>query len=349
MKQGIDVSVYQGDIDWAKVKQSGIEFAILRAGYGKVISQVDKKFVKNYDNAKLHGIPLGAYWYSYATTVEGAAQEATACLTVLGGRSFDLPIFFDQEYEPGILALTNQQRTEIVKTFTNKIKAAGYKSGLYASLDFIKNKLNDNQIPADVVRWVAQYASKCTYTGKLFAWQKSSNGTVSGISGRVDMDELYGDIGSNTPVAQKKSVTELAQEVIAGLWKTGLERKTLLEAAGYVYSEVQGKVNEILNGSAAKPSNPVQSQTQTVSKDVTASGKAQCFDKSIAKQYQTTADLYLRDNAGTSNKALCVIPKGTSVQCYGYYSFSGNSKWYYIQTVIDGVKYTGFSSSAYLK
>lgn len=350
MKQGIDVSVHQGTIDWAKVKQSGIEFAIIRSGYGKVINQKDKNFEQNYSGATLHGIPVGSYWYSYATTVEAAIQEANTCLTVLNGRKFDLPIFFDQEYEPGILALTTQQRTDIVIAFTNRIKAAGYKVGLYASLDFIKTKLNDKQIPDDVVRWVAQYSSKCSYTGKLYAWQKSSVGKVNGISGNVDLDELYGDtVSSTTPSTSKKTNEELAQEVIDGKWGNGDARKSAITNAGYIYNEIQNIVNRILNGSAVKPSNSNQSQAQPVKKEVMASSKATAKDPSLSKVYKTTADLYLRDNAGKNNKALCVIPKGTDVQCWGYYSLSNGVKWLYIEVVLDGVKYTGFSSSSYLK
>lgn len=353
MKQGIDVSVHQGAIDWAKVKQSGIEFAIIRSGYGKIAKQEDKNFVKNYNGATMHGIPVGSYWYSYATTVEGAIQEADTCLNVLNGRKFDLPIFFDQEYEPGILALSTQQRTDIVIAFTNRIRAAGYKVGLYASLDFIKTKLNDKQIPDDVVRWVAQYSSKCDYTGKLYAWQKSSKGKVNGISGNVDLDELYDDnISSfipNTSTALKKTNEDIAQEVIDGKWGNGDSRKNALTAAGYVYSDIQNIVNNLLNGSAAKPSNPNQSQDQIVKKEVIATAKATAKDLALTKVYKTTADLYLRDNAGKNNKALCIIPKGTEVQCWGYYSLSNGIKWLYVEVILDGVRYVGFSSSSYLK
>lgn len=147
----------------------------------------------------------------------------------------------------------------------------------------------------------------------------------------------------------KKDVLTIAKEVISGKWGNGDARKSALTSAGYSYSEVQSKVNELLNGSAVKPSTSTQPQTQTTTKEVTATAKAQKFDKGLEKTFKTTADLYMRDNAGKNHKALCIIPKGTAVQCYGYYSLSGNTKWYYIQVSIDGVKYTGFSSSAYLK
>lgn len=150
-------------------------------------------------------------------------------------------------------------------------------------------------------------------------------------------------------LAPNKDITTVAREVINGLWCTGELRKELLESKGYNYKEVQNKVNEILNGSAVKPSNSVQSQEQPVASKVIATCSAKYYNKSIVGTYKTTADLYMRNDAGTNKKALVVIPKGTKVQCYGYYNTSGSAKWYYIQCTIDSVQYTGFSHSAYLK
>lgn len=146
-----------------------------------------------------------------------------------------------------------------------------------------------------------------------------------------------------------KDVKTIAHEVIAGTWGTGDERKKALEKAGYNYAEVQKTVNQILNSNAAVTTNKVQDKNQKVSKKVTATCAAKKFDKSLAGTYKTTADLYCRNDAGTNKKALCLIPKGTKVQCFGYYNVSGNSKWLYIQFTIDGVQYTGFSSCNYLK
>lgn len=147
-----------------------------------------------------------------------------------------------------------------------------------------------------------------------------------------------------------KSVSEVAHEVIAGKWGNGTTRKANLEAAGYDYTAVQKEVNNILNGSATTATNDSSTdQAQPVSKKVTATCTADKFDKTKAGTYVTTANLYCRNDAGTNKKALCLIPKGTSVQCYGYYSVSGGVNWLYIQFTMDGVQYTGFSSSSYLK
>lgn len=146
-----------------------------------------------------------------------------------------------------------------------------------------------------------------------------------------------------------KDIKTIAHEVIAGVWGTGDIRKAMLTQHGYNYSEVQAMVNQILNGAAVITPNPVQDQEQPVNKKVTATCAAKRFEQGIVGKYKTTTNLYCRNDAGTNKKALCKIPAGTIVQCYGYYNLYNNTRWYYIQFTIDGVQYTGFSSSNYLK
>ena len=188
--KGIDVSEHQGVIDWAKVAKDGVQFAVIRAGYGRELSQKDKQFERNYAGAKAAGIQVGAYWYSYADSVARAEQEARTCLKVLDGKHLDLPVFFDQEYEPGILKLSTKTRTDIVLKFLETIKAAGRPCGLYSSTDFITTKLQANRLTAYPL-WIAEYGSKLHYTGKVWAWQYTDKGRVAGIKGRVDMDHGY--------------------------------------------------------------------------------------------------------------------------------------------------------------
>lgn len=146
-----------------------------------------------------------------------------------------------------------------------------------------------------------------------------------------------------------KSISTIAHEVIAGQWGNGSDRKKALEAKGYNYNEVQAEVNRILNGSATTPKQDDQDQNQPVEKKVTATCYAQKKDAAIAGKYTTTANLYCRNGAGTNKKALCLIPKGTTVRNYGFYSIANGVKWLYIQFTLDGVQYTGFSSIQYLK
>lgn len=243
MLKGIDVSHHQGKIDWNKVD---VDFVIIRAGYGRLASQKDRSFDANMKGAIARGIPIGVYWYSYATSVTDVQREANACLEVIKPykKHITLPVFFDQEYEPGILAQSKATRTAMCVRFIELIEAAGYKGGMYASNDWFMNKIDSSQLKKHPA-WVAQYSSKCTYSGdNLWGWQYSSKGRMSGIAGNVDMNNGYFDL----PKA-KKSITEIAQEVIDGKWGNGVERKTALLDAGYSYSEVQKKVNELL----AKP------------------------------------------------------------------------------------------------
>ena len=182
---GIDVSKHQGKIDWPQVAASGVRFAILRAGYGNTAAQADPYFAANYTGAKAAGLKVGAYWYSYASGPDDAASEAAACLQVLAGRGLDLPLFFDQEYEPAILAQTTAGRTACVQRFCAAVQAAGYRPGLYASKNWLETKL-DMAALAGLPVWVAQYAAACTYGGPYVLWQTGSSGRVPGISGPVD-------------------------------------------------------------------------------------------------------------------------------------------------------------------
>ena len=188
--KGIDVSEWQGTIDWREVAKDGVQFAVIHAGYGRELSQKDKYFERNYAGARAAGIKVGAFWYSYADSVARAEQEARTCLKVLDGKHLDLPVFFDQEYEPGILKLSTKTRTDIVLKFLETIKAAGRPCGLYSSTDFITTKLQANRLTAYPL-WIAEYGSKLHYTGKVWAWQYTDKGRVAGIKGRVDMDHGY--------------------------------------------------------------------------------------------------------------------------------------------------------------
>lgn len=156
------------------------------------------------------------------------------------------------------------------------------------------------------------------------------------ITPRYDKDVV------NIPNECGKDISTVAREVIVGLWGNGTARKVGLESYGYNYDEVQAKVNEILNGPAEKP--PVNDRIT-----VEATCKARSKDANLAGTYTTTANLYCRNDAGTNKKALCKIPKGTKVQNYGYYTEFNHVKWLLIQFTLNGVQYTGFSSSQYLK
>ena len=189
LKSGIDVSAHQGKIDWSKVKA---DFAILRAGYGKVISQKDEYFEANYAGAKAAGIPVGAYWYSYAMTPDDAEKEADVFIQVLKGKQFEYPVYFDIEEEKQ-LALGRTKVSAIIRAFLEKVEKAGYWVGLYMSASPLTNLVEDS-IRVRYAVWVAHVGvSKPSYSGQYGMWQYSWNGKISGISGDVDLDYAYVD------------------------------------------------------------------------------------------------------------------------------------------------------------
>ena len=189
--QGIDVSMFQGSIDFAKVKASGIDFVIIRAGYGREISQKDPYFEKNYAGAKAAGLNVGAYWYSYADSVEDVKKEAAACLEAIKGKKFEYPIYFDIE-ETKQFKRGKDFCSGLVKTFCDALEKAGYFAGFYASTYYL-NKYFTPEVKNRYTVWAAEYAGTLHYTGGAGAWQYTSFGRVNGISGRVDRDISYKD------------------------------------------------------------------------------------------------------------------------------------------------------------
>lgn len=190
-RKGIDVSEHNGVIDWAQVKASGIDFAIIRCGYGMDYSnQDDLYWQRNVSECERLGIPYGVYIYSYATNTVRAKSEAEHVLRLVQGHNLSYPIFFDME-DDSTAELSNGQLAEIADTFCSAITDAGYPVGIYANLNWWNTKLTDSRF-SQWYRWVAQWNSTCTYTGDYTLWQYSSAGSVPGISGEVDMNYLIG-------------------------------------------------------------------------------------------------------------------------------------------------------------
>lgn len=195
VRNGIDVSKHNGRIDWDVAKNSGkIEFAILRAGLGRLASQKDKQFDRNYSECKRLGIPVGAYWYSYATSPSEATQEAKACLEVIKGKTFEYPVYFDIE-EDKQFKLGKKAVSDIITAFCETLEDAGYFVGVYTSRSSFQDYV-DNTCKTAYTSWVAEWGNKLNYTDPADMWQKSDRGTIPGIQGRVDLDECYRDFPS---------------------------------------------------------------------------------------------------------------------------------------------------------
>ena len=203
---GIDVSEHQYVINWPKVRNAGVDYAIIRCGYrgGSAGSLVtDNYFERNIKGALDNGIPVGIYFFSQALTVTEARKEADYVINLISGYDVSLPVFIDFEYQPGfrmnsIIGTTSAKKTKATNNiiaFIDEMKSAGYEAGVYAST----NCYNTNMYPEKIdaaggVFWIAQYNTSCTYTKTPYsAWQYTSSGSVSGISGRVDCNFWYED------------------------------------------------------------------------------------------------------------------------------------------------------------
>ena len=192
---GIDVSVFQGDVDWGKVANTDKEFAILRIGYN---DNQDAQFLNNYKNAKAAGIPVGAYMYSYAVTEEAAIEEANIVLERIKGMQFEYPIYLDVEDKKLLKEeynLTKEQRTKNALAFVRTMQANGYYVGVYSNLEWFTNYLDVKTIQAECETWIAHYNESYDYSNTSYGmWQYTNKGVIDGITAnKVDLNICYKD------------------------------------------------------------------------------------------------------------------------------------------------------------
>lgn len=198
---GIDVSRYQGNIDWVKAKAAGVEYAFIRAGYRGYSAgtlTTDPKFEEYVEGANAAGVKVGLYFYTEAINAQEAAEEAAYCITLAKDHNISLPIAYDIEYtnKTGRMVkadLTKKQATNNCKAFCDTIEAAGYDSMIYANKSFLGSNIDGDTLDDTYKIWLANYTTSTTYTGKYEYWQYTSDGTVDGISGRVDCNFWYTD------------------------------------------------------------------------------------------------------------------------------------------------------------
>ena len=306
--KGIDVSKWQGAIDWKKVKASGIEFAMIRLSYSR---EIDRLFETNYKNARAAKMPIGAYVYSMADSIEEAQAEADFVAKTLKGKQFEYPIAFDIE-DNSLKKHSKKELTNITKAFCEAVTKAGFYVCIYTNLDWARNYLDMKALSSFDV-WIAQWNSKCTYTGDYGMWQYADNGKVDGISGNVDLDKAYKDY----PAIIKK----------AGL--NGFKKSSSSEKPKTEQNKPTSSTNE------KKPSNYPES-----------------FDSKYknGKSFKVSAVSGLRlRKAAVDGATITVMPYNSKVTWYGYYTKKNNVMWKYVQYIHNGKKYEGFCSSQYLK
>ena len=242
--KGVDISYCQEGIDFAELKKAGVDFVIIRAGFSTKKDITMDKFISD---CKAYNIPYGFYWYSYAMSVDEARAEAEKCVEVIKGLAPTYPVFFDMEEKRQIDGLNNSTRTDMAIAFCEKIKSAGYTAGVYANPSFMECYYDKNRLIGKYDIWLAHWTNSPDVPSKYDYGQTMWQWGIDKIDGfDIDGDICFVDYAAKSPNKQKKSVDELAHEVLDGKWGNGDERKKRLTDAGYDYYSVQKRVNEIL-------------------------------------------------------------------------------------------------------
>lgn len=305
---GIDVSHWQGNFNFQAAKNEGVKYAILKAGGGDDGLYQDSKFNTYYSNAKAVGMGVGAYFFGNAYSVAQAQKEADKFISILKGKQFDYPVYYD--VEGNMLNQSYKSLTDVVYAFCDRVEKAGFFVGIYSGQWVFDGKLDDKKL-SRYAHWLAYWSKNkptLKYSGDPGLWQFGGEtnyirsnkiaGVVCdqdycyidypeaikrlGLNGyKADdhMDTWDGDMQPIEPEKPKKTVDQLAQEVIDGKWSIGAERKKLLEAAGYNYNEVQERVNQMLS----KTQNQPTPEYYTVKSGDTMTGIAKKKGTTLAK------------------------------------------------------------------
>lgn len=235
--KGLDVSEFQGEVDWERVKAAGYQFAMLRAGYG--FSTVDKQFKRNASECNRIGLPIGAYWFCYAISPQTAVQEADGCISTISGYRLDYPVCYDIEHASVAYAagegvtMTANLAKNLVQSFCNRIEAKGYYAMFYTNKNFLDTYLGSS-LPGRYAFWYARYNDSFDGTN-CGIWQYSSQGNVPGISGNVDLDEGFIDYA---PVIKSAGLNHLSGDSPAPSPSPAPEYITYVIQPGDTLSEI---------------------------------------------------------------------------------------------------------------
>ncbi|WP_294663085.1 glycoside hydrolase family 25 protein [uncultured Ruminococcus sp.] len=238
----VDISEFQQGVNFNKMKNDGIKAVIIRAGYGRETSQKDTMFESHYRNAKEAGLKIGAYWYSYADSVNDAEKEANAFMSVAKGKSFDLPVYYDLE-DSSQIGLGKAKLTEIAERFCETIKKSNYRVGVYANLNWFNNYLDYKKLKAKYSIWLAQYNDRAELDCDI--WQNSSSGRINGYNGRLDTNVIY-----NEDIFSGKSNTKVEKPTLT--YRVYADGKWYNEVKGL--SNIAGRAKQAISGVAVKVS-----------------------------------------------------------------------------------------------
>ncbi len=375
---GIDVSKYNGTIDWTAVKNSGIDFAFVRTsyrGYGKTGNlAADPYGAVNMKNAAAAGVKVGAYIFSQAITVEEAQQEADYLLNSVKGYHITMPLVFDYEYFAGgrldTAKLTNRKRTDICLAFCKRIKAAGYTPLVYANKSMLTNDLYASEISSQYPIWLAHYTSATNYAGDYSFWQYTEKGTVSGISGNVDKNVWYAKPGEDsvsfgTPGAAAAVTAPEATELsgkAASYDKVKLTWKKIAGATGYAvyrynasvgsYERIKtiGSADTVSYTDTGRAMGTTYKYRVKVYKKEDGNAAYSKSSNTVSVKTDSTmtgkinaASVVVRKGASTSKGKLTTLKINTGVTITG---ISGS--WYKISIKTGGKKKTGYIKKSYV-
>ena len=340
IEKGIDVSKWNGDIDWKKVKADGIDYVIIRAGYGN--STVDPYFKTYIEGARDAGLKIGVYWFSYATSVERAKIEAQKCLETIAPykNSISYPVFFDYEYDSVSYAakqgitITKDLATEMSNVFLDAVESAGYVSGLYTNKDF-GNRYFSNDLIYSSNLWVAQYSSTNSFNKPYSMWQYSEKGVVDGIKGNVDMNYTcletfdlginHGSNNGNDNDSNNAPVAPPATSAEKGVTTANLNLRAEASTTSSVITTIpKGTSVEIVDksnndwykvsyngqtGYASSKYITLDNNNSSDNNNTTTTPPATATEKGV-----TTANLNMRTSASTSASIITTIAKGSTVE-----------------------------------
>ena len=245
---GIDISTWQGNFNLAPYKK---QFVIIRAGYG---TKVDSKAVRNMNECEKLGIPYGVYWYSYALNANEAIKEAKKCIETIKGRKIQVGVWFDMEdadkFKQKHKVTSASAISDMCKAFCKKIADAGYYAGIYASSSWFNTKIKGcDKYDKWVASWGKNNGKQTTDTSAMGSLQQYTSRPIDKNVMYVPLSTFSKKKTSSTQATttKKKTVDEIAKEVLDGKWGSGDERKKKLTKAGYNYDAVQKKVNELVD------------------------------------------------------------------------------------------------------
>lgn len=340
VKKGIDVSKYQGTIDWDTVKNTDVEFVIIRCGVGENIEvQDDAQWLRNATECERLGIPYGVYLYSYATTEEKAVSEAEHVLRLIEGRELSYPVYYDLE-STSIAGLTAEQHAVVAKAFCDKIEAAGYQTGIYASKSWFETKLTDSWFDSKE-RWVAHYETSCGYTGAYRMWQCTNTGTVEGVDGSVDINFIVEDAPAQVSFTKAASASynqhRLTWKAISGaegyqIWckEPGSTRYNLLvttdadTTSGIVKKRTTGKnysykirAFKTINGAIEYGEYSSVKKVKAVPAKTTLSSVKRSSSKKVTIKWQKVSGasgykIYYSKKKGSGYKLVTTVKKGST-------------------------------------